>query len=99
MKTLLRTNEPLPPGSLDPPSRAQFTEPIVTAIRPQRGWQLLNVAELWKFRELIYFLIWRDVKVRYKQTFLGVAWAVLQPALMMVVFTLLFSRLAGISSG
>jgi lipopolysaccharide transport system permease protein len=71
----------------------------VTAIRPPRGWQLLNVAELWKFRELIYFLIWRDVKVRYKQTILGVAWAVLQPALMMVVFTLLFSRLAGISSG
>ncbi len=71
----------------------------MTAIRPTSGWQLLNIRELWQFRELIGFLIWRDVKVRYKQTVLGVAWAVLQPALMMVVFTLLFSRLAGISSG
>ena len=50
---------------------------------------------MWQFRELIYFLIWRDVKVRYKQTLLGVAWTVLQPAMMMVVFTLFFSRAAG----
>jgi lipopolysaccharide transport system permease protein len=71
----------------------------VTVIRPPRGWQLVNVRELWEFRELIFFLIWRDVKVRYKQTLLGAAWAVLQPAMMMVVFTIFFSRLAGVPSG
>jgi len=68
--------------------------PPVTLIRPQSGWQLLNVRELWQFRDLIYFLIWRDVKVRYKQTLLGVVWAVLQPAMMMVVFTLFFANVA-----
>jgi lipopolysaccharide transport system permease protein len=70
-----------------------------TVIDSARGWQFINVAELWRFRELLYFLVWRDVKVRYKQTALGAAWAILQPALMMVVFTLFFSRVANISSG
>lgn len=71
----------------------------VTVIRPPSGWQLVNVRELWRFRELIYFLTWRDVKVRYKQTLLGAAWAILQPAMMMVVFTIFFSRMAGVPSG
>ena len=71
----------------------------VTRILPARGWQLINVRELWQFRELIYFLTWRDVKVRYKQTLLGAAWAILQPLLMMVVFTIFFGRMAGVSSG
>jgi lipopolysaccharide transport system permease protein len=66
-----------------------------TVIRPSRGWQLINIRELWHFRELICFLVWRDVKVRYKQTLLGVTWSVLQPAMMMIVFTLFFSRVAG----
>jgi lipopolysaccharide transport system permease protein len=66
-----------------------------TVIRPPRGWQFINVRELWQYRELVYFLVWRDVKVRYKQTLLGVAWSVLQPGMMMVVFTLFFSRVAG----
>jgi len=70
-----------------------------TVIRPPGGWQLVNVRELWQFRELGFFLAWRDVKVRYKQTVLGVAWAILQPAMMMVVFTIFFGRLAGVSSG
>lgn len=70
----------------------------VTLIRPPRGWQMVEVAELWRSRELLYFLIWRDVKVRYKQTLLGAAWAVLQPGLMMVVFTIFFSRLAKVPS-
>jgi len=61
-----------------------------TVIRPPSGWQLINFAELWHFRDLLYFLAWRDVKVRYKQTVLGVAWAVLQPALMMAIFYLIF---------
>jgi lipopolysaccharide transport system permease protein len=71
----------------------------VTSICPRSGWQLVNVRELWQFRELIYFFIWRDVKIRYKQTALGAAWAVLQPLLMMVVFTVFFGRMAGLSSG
>ena len=71
----------------------------VTRIEPSRGWQLINVGELWRFRELLYFLIWRDVKVRYKQTLLGAAWAILQPLLMMVIFTIFFARLAGVPTG
>ncbi len=67
---------------------------VVTMIEPPRGWQWLNLRELWLFRELVFFLAWRDVKVRYKQTVLGAAWAVLQPAMMMVVFTILFHKMA-----
>jgi lipopolysaccharide transport system permease protein len=70
-----------------------------TIIEPARSWQLINFRELWQFRELIFFLAWRDVKVRYKQTLLGAAWAVLQPAMMMVVFTIFFGRLARVSAG
>jgi lipopolysaccharide transport system permease protein len=68
-------------------------------VRPPRAWEFINVRELWRFRELIFFLTWRDVKVRYKQTILGAAWAILQPAMMMVVFTLFFSRMGKMSSG
>jgi lipopolysaccharide transport system permease protein len=78
---------------------AEPMEQPVTTIRPSHGWQPINVRELWRYRELIYFLVWRDVKVRYKQTLLGAAWAVLQPAMMMVVFTIFFGRMAGVSSG
>ena len=79
-------------------------EPAITVlprtfIRPPRGWQLLNVRELWQYRELLYFLAWRDVKVRYKQTLLGAAWAILQPLLMMAVFSVFFGRLARVDSG
>lgn len=73
--------------------------PLRTLIRPARAWQLINLRELWQYRELIFILAWRDVKVRYKQTLLGAAWAVLQPALMMIVFTIFFGRLAQVSSG
>lgn len=61
-------------------------------IRPLRGWIPINFKELWAYRELLYFLIWRDIKVRYKQTILGATWAVIQPFLMMVVFTLFFGK-------
>jgi len=67
-------------------------------IRPSRGWVALRVAELWEYRELFYFLMWRDIKVRYKQTFLGALWAVLQPFFTMVVFSLFFGRLAKMPS-
>ncbi|MFI5249209.1 MAG: ABC transporter permease [Gemmatimonadales bacterium] len=66
--------------------------------RRHSGWRMLDLRELWEFRELLYFLVWRDVKVRYKQTVLGALWAVLQPALFMVVFTLIFGRLAHLPS-
>jgi lipopolysaccharide transport system permease protein len=67
-------------------------------IKPVGGWISLNLKDFWNYRELLYFLAWRDVKVRYKQTFLGVAWAVLQPVLTMIVFTVLFGRLAKMPS-
>ncbi|MBC8444862.1 MAG: ABC transporter permease [Chloroflexi bacterium] len=78
----LAQNEPLP----------------VLFIRPSRGWISLKLGELWEYRELLYFLTWRDVKVRYKQTVLGVAWAIIQPVFTMVVFSLFFGRLAKMPS-
>jgi len=69
-----------------------------TVIEPSRGWSPVKLGDLWEYRELLYFLVWRDVKVRYKQTVLGAAWAILQPLLTMVVFTIFFGRLAGVPS-
>ncbi|CAN5632091.1 ABC transporter permease [soil metagenome] len=73
--------------------------PLRTLLTPPTAWPGINFAELWKYRELLFFLVWRDVKVRYKQTILGAAWAILQPLMMMVVFTVFFNRLAGIDTG
>lgn len=67
-------------------------------IRPTDGWVAINFHELWEYRELLYFLTWRDIKVRYKQTALGAAWAVIQPFFTMVVFSLFFGRLAQVPS-
>jgi len=67
-------------------------------IEPTRGWVPIRLGELWQYRELLYFLSWRDVKARYKQTALGVAWAIVQPFCTMVVFSLFFGRLAGVPS-
>ena len=64
----------------------------------KRGWAALDLRELWSYRELLYFLTWRDVKVRYKQAVLGVAWAILQPFLTMVVFTVVFNKALGVKS-
>ncbi|MCJ7619189.1 MAG: ABC transporter permease [Anaerolineae bacterium] len=69
-----------------------------TLIRPSRGWVALNLRDLWQYRELLYFLTWRDIKVRYKQTVLGAAWAVLQPFFTMVVFSIFFGQLAKVPS-
>jgi lipopolysaccharide transport system permease protein len=71
---------------------------MTTKIVPSRGWQGINVCELWRSRELLGFLVWRDVKVRYKQTVLGAAWAVLQPAMMMLVFTVFLGVMAKVPS-
>jgi lipopolysaccharide transport system permease protein len=72
-------------------------EPLVI-IEPSKAWSALDFHDLWTFRELLYFLTWRDVKVRYKQTELGVAWAIIQPLLTMLIFTIFFGRLAGVPS-
>lgn len=85
-----------------PSAEAGVAEPNdlpLTVIEPESGWQAVRWTELWRYRELLYFLAWRDVKVRYKQTLLGAAWAMLQPTLMMVVFTLVLQRLAHVPSG
>ena len=70
----------------------------LTAIEAGRRWRIIDLSELWRFRELLWVLTLRDVKVRYKQTILGIAWAVIQPTLMMVIFSLVFGRLAKIPS-
>lgn len=69
-------------------------EPTTIYIKPSAGLAALNLRDLWTYRELVYFMIWRDVKVRYKQTMLGAAWAIIQPVLTMIVFTFLFGRIA-----
>lgn len=70
-------------------------EPVVT-IQPGKSWRAVNPVEFWDYRELLYFLIWRDIKVRYKQTALGVLWVIIQPVTTMLIFTLLFGRFAGL---
>jgi len=75
-----------------------LTAPIRIRIEPTQGFASLRLSELWAYRELLYFLIWRDVKVRYKQTVLGVAWAVIQPVMTMIVFSVFFGKLAKLSS-
>jgi lipopolysaccharide transport system permease protein len=80
------------------PETATSTTIPVWRIEPSRGWVSLKLNELWEYRELLYFLTWRDIKVRYKQTVLGVAWALIQPLFTMLVFFFSFSKLAKIPS-
>jgi len=84
-------------SSIAPPREGAAT-PVVVRIEPPRGWFDLRLHEVWAYRELLYFFVWRDVKVRYKQTVIGVAWVVLQPLLTMGIFTLFFGRLARLPS-
>jgi len=70
----------------------------IIRIEPPRGWFDLRVKELWDYRELLYFFVWRDVKIRYKQTAIGVVWVILQPLLTMLIFTLFFGKLAKLPS-
>ncbi len=70
----------------------------VTRIEPSSGWVSLHLHELWEYRDLLYFFVWRDIKVRYKQTVMGVAWAIIQPFFTMVIFSLFFGRLAKVPS-
>lgn len=70
----------------------------VTIVRPRKGWVALNLPDLWHYRELLYFLVWRNIKVRYKQTLLGASWALIQPLATMVVFSVFFGKLAKVPS-
>jgi lipopolysaccharide transport system permease protein len=79
------------------PLAGQNSTPV-KIIRPTKGWVSLGLREIWEYRELLYFLLWRDVKVRYKQTLLGAAWAIIQPFMTMVVFSIFFGRLAQVPS-
>lgn len=82
-------------------SQSQVTQkdlPVID-ISPSKGWISLRLKDLWEYRELLYFLTWRDIKVRYKQTLLGAAWAIIQPFFTMVIFSIFFGKLAGVSSG
>jgi lipopolysaccharide transport system permease protein len=73
--------------------------PETLVLKPGKGWASLNLGDLWRYRELAFFLTWRDVKVRYQQTILGAGWAIIQPLMQMVVFNFLFGRLGNISTG
>jgi lipopolysaccharide transport system permease protein len=79
-------------------SKRATAEPGLTVYQAQRGWVVLNLRELWKYRELMFFLAWRDIKVRYKQAVLGAAWVVLQPLIQTLVFTVIFSILFKVQS-
>ncbi len=89
-------NSQVKPGDSAVRPQVKHLQPVV--IQPTHGWLALGLRELWKYRELLYFMIWRDIKVRYKQTALGAAWAIIQPFFTMVVFSLFFGRLAGVPS-
>jgi lipopolysaccharide transport system permease protein len=81
-------------------SRSAVTkaEAATVFLKPAKGWIGLNLSDLWAYRELVYFLTWRDIKVRYKQATLGIAWAIIQPVMIMVVFTIIFGRLMKVST-
>src|SRR3972149_1257663 len=85
----------MPTGNVE--VRSEIDIPV-TRIEPSQGWVSLKLRDLWDYRELIFFLTWRDIKVRYKQTVLGAAWAVIQPLFTMLVFSLFFGRLAKVPS-
>jgi lipopolysaccharide transport system permease protein len=95
MQVIQETTPPAPLTAAD--SRAGARR--VTLIEPPRKWQAVNVAELWRFRDVAIQLAWRDIKVRYKQTFLGAGWAIFQPAMMMIVFAVFFHGAGRVSSG
>jgi len=82
-----------PPSQSGPRSITLPDKPVLT-IEASRSWVSINFPDLWAYRELLYFLVWRDIKVRYKQTALGAAWAILQPLVTMIIFTYFFGKLA-----
>jgi lipopolysaccharide transport system permease protein len=87
------------PETLQPPPVPQLPDKPLVVVSARNSWIGINLRDLWTYRELLYFLTWRDVKIRYKQTVLGAVWAILQPLLLMLIFNFFLSRLAGINSG
>ena len=82
-----------------PAAGSDVGQPVsITIIEPSRGWVPIDFGEIWAYREVLYFLVWRDIKVRYRQTLMGAAWAIIQPFMTMVVFTVFFGRLAKMPS-
>ena len=96
MLTVLKTPEQ--PEQTSTTDAAGELDVRVIEIEPSRGWEALDLRGVWEYRELVWFLIWRDIKVRYKQASLGIAWAIIQPVMTMLVFTLIFGRLAQLPS-
>src|SRR5438046_4063998 len=92
-QTVLTTSAELPDQA-----RSSLPDKPVIIIERAQSWSAVKLRELWAYRELLYFLTWRDVKVRYKQTLLGVLWVIIQPLATMLIFTLFFGRLAGLES-
>lgn len=92
--------EPSSTSAVNPSTAHSSAEDVQapTIIEPRKGWWHFNWRDLWAYRELLFFLVWRDVKVRYKQTLLGASWAIIQPTLQLVVFTIIFGRLAGVNT-
>lgn len=86
-----------PVDSQTKPGSSISDKPLVV-IEPNKGWVPINLRDLWNYRDLLYILMMRDIKVRYKQTFLGAAWAIIQPLFTMLIFTLFFGKLAGMPS-
>lgn len=86
-----------PPPAVDGPPPDPANRQVIV-IRPRKGWQAIDFAELKRYHELLFFLVWRDVKVRYKQTVLGAAWAILQPLFTMLIFSVIFGKFAKIPS-
>ncbi|MBN1477970.1 ABC transporter permease [Candidatus Sumerlaeota bacterium] len=83
---------------MPPPTDASLKTTPTLVIEPPRGWIAVNFRELWQYRELFGFLVWRDIKVKYKQTLLGAIWAILVPLVQALIFTIIFSNVAGLSS-
>src|SRR5262245_25344374 len=94
----IERDEPVPVLESELDQSHEAAQLPVTLIKASRGWIALDLKALWDYRELLYFLIWRDVKVRYKQTVIGAGWAVLQPLVTMVIFTVVFGNFAEIPS-
>lgn len=94
MSTQIELPEPLQSEAVESPPPLEAADQLVTIIRPAHGWQAVNYREIWRYRELMYFLAWRDLKARYKQTVLGGLWAVLQPLATMAVFTVFLGKVA-----
>jgi lipopolysaccharide transport system permease protein len=92
---MLSESVPAPVSDSPAPPAPQLPQVV---LRPSRGWASLRLGELWEYRELLYFLAWRDIKVRYKQTVLGAAWAIIQPTFAMIIFSLFLGRLGKLPS-